>query len=109
MFMFLRVKFALTAKGQTVKIHKQAAIRTVKVFLSILSISVLTSLSIILIPMNIILGLLGVSLLIYMIYMIYKVSLDQIEWDEKYKSREHEWKRIDSERYARKMNQDDTK
>lgn len=44
-----------------------------------------------------------------MIYIIYKISLDQIEWEEKYKMREQEWKKIDSERYARKMNQEEIK
>jgi uncharacterized membrane protein YfcA len=91
------------------KIHKQAAIKTIKVFLSIISISVLTSLSINFIPMHILLGVFGIALLVLMIYMIYKVSLDQIEWDEKYKLREQEWKKIDSERYTRKMNYHDTK
>lgn len=91
------------------KIHKQAAIKTIKVFLSIISISVLTSLSINFIPMHILLGVFGIALLMGMIYMIYKVSLDQIEWDEKYKLREQEWKKIDSERYTRKMNQEELK
>lgn len=91
------------------KIHKQAAIKTIKVFLSIISISVLTSLSINFIPMYILLGVFGIALLVGMIYMIYKVSLDQIEWDEKYKLREQEWKKIDSERYTRKMNQEELK
>lgn len=59
--------------------------------------------------MHILLGVFGIALLMGMIYMIYKVSLDQIEWDEKYKLREQEWKKIDSERYTRKMNQEELK
>jgi hypothetical protein len=59
--------------------------------------------------MYILLGVFGIALLVGMIYMIYKVSLDQIEWDEKYKLREQEWKKIDSERYTRKMNQEELK
>jgi len=96
-------------KGQPVKIHNRAAIRTVKVFLSIISISILTSLALNFIPIHIIISLFCIGLLAGMIYIIYKISLDQIEWEEKYKMREQEWKKIDSERYARKMNHEELK
>ena len=59
--------------------------------------------------MYMLLGVFSIALLVGMIYMIYKVSLDQIEWDEKCKLREQEWKKIDSERYTRKMNQEELK
>ena len=37
--------------------------------------------------------------------MIYKVSLNQIEWDEKSREREHLWKKIDEERYGKKLHE----
>lgn len=107
MFMFLKATHASTAKGTNVKIHKQAAIRTVKVFLSIITISILTSLSLIFIPMHLLLGFLGFSIFGGMIYMIYKVSLDQIEFEEKSIQREHLWKKMDEERYGSKLHKTD--
>jgi hypothetical protein len=105
MFMFLRVKPVLTAKGPIMRINKQAAIKTAKVFLSVLSISILTSLLILNVSVYILSILFSVGMICGMIYMIYKVSLNQIEWDEKSREREHLWKKIDEERYGKKLHE----
>jgi uncharacterized membrane protein YfcA len=109
MFMFLRVKFALTAKGQTMKIHKQAAIKTALIILSFFMLTTFLAFVMINIPTNWILPIFGIVLLGIVIQAIYKVVLSQMKWDEEILEREQEWKRIDSERYERKMNHHDTK
>lgn len=109
MFMFLRVKFVLTAKGRIMKIHKQAAIKTVIIVLSFFILSLSLTFIIINIPSNWILPIFGIVLLGIIIHAIYRVILNGIEWEEQMQKREEEWKKIDAERYTKKMIQDEFK
>jgi len=107
--MFLRVTHALTVKGQIVKIHKKAAIKTALVISSFAILTIFLSFIVINIPTNWILPIFGIALLCIVVHAIYKVILNGIEWEEQMQKREEEWKKIDSERYNRKMNHHDTK
>ena len=91
------------------KIHKQAAIKTALIILSFFILTTFLAFVMINIPTNWILPIFGIVLLGIVIQAIYKVVLNQMKWDEEMMEREQEWKRIDSERYERKMNHHDTK
>lgn len=91
------------------KIHKQAAIKTVIILLSFFMVTLFLSFIMINIPSNWILPILGIGLFCVVIHGIYRLVLNQMKWDEEMLEREQKWKNIDSERYARKMNHDNTK
>lgn len=91
------------------KIHKQAAIKTALIILSFFILTTFLAFIIINIPTNWILPILGIGLFGIVVQAIYKIVLNQIKWDEEIVKREQEWKKIDSERYNRKMNHHDTK
>lgn len=91
------------------KIHKQAAIKTALIILSFFMLILFLTFIMINIPTNWILPMFGIVLLGILIHAIYKVVLNQMKWDEEMLEREQEWKRLDAERYERKMTQDDIK
>ena len=61
------------------------------------------------IPTYLILPIFGIILIGIIFHAIYKVVLSDMKFKEETLEREQEWKRIDAERYARKMTQDDNK
>lgn len=73
------------------KIHKQAAIRTIKVISFIIFVSLLIVSIIIFVPFSILLPLFIIASIFGMITMIYKINLQEIEWQEK--SLEYETKK----------------